>query len=287
MLVIKNAQELKTQLQILHSLGNSIGFVPTMGALHAGHLSLVEASTAENDVTVMSIFVNPTQFNNAEDLKKYPRTLINDLELLQGSSCDIIYAPEVEDVYPHGTLSKMEIVDLSAMNSVQEGKLRPGHFQGVVQVVDILLSTVTPDVLYLGAKDYQQCMVIQLLIQQKHPHVRLNICPTLREENGLAMSSRNTRLSASAKAQAAAIYQTMLFAQSQYATCSTLQDLDNLMHECTQKLSQFSEPEYFYISHAQTLQPLTDLSQPAVITVATWMEGVRLIDNMVINPSSH
>lgn len=282
MLVIKNADELKNHLQKLRALGHTIGFVPTMGALHSGHLSLVEASAAENQFTVMSIFVNPTQFNNPEDLKKYPRTLISDLELLQATSCDIVYAPEVEDVYPQGTAQKMDLIDLSAMNSVQEGKLRPGHFQGVVQVVDILLSTVAPDVLYLGAKDYQQCMVIQLLIQQRHTHVRLQICPTLREANGLAMSSRNTRLSQEAKIQAGDIYKTMLYAKEKYTTCNTIEEVEKLMQACIEKLKQFSEPEYFYISHAHTLQPLSAVSEPAVITVATWMEGVRLIDNMVI-----
>lgn len=281
MLVLKKPEAVIDFLSKHKMLGKTIGFVPTMGALHDGHLSLMEASYKDCDVSVISIFVNPTQFNNAEDLKKYPRTLTSDLEKLMRVKCDLVYAPEVEDVYPQDTNSKPE-VDISELNSVQEGKLRPGHFEGVVQVVDLLLKTVQPNVLYLGAKDYQQCMVIQKLIDTLHPMVRLSIQPTLREANGLAMSSRNMRLSEGAKEKASAIYKTMLFAKANFDNLKNMEELKKLEILCTEKLKTFSEPEYFLISNAHTLQPLKQLEEPAVITVATWLEGVRLIDNMQI-----
>src|SRR6478609_10764771 len=203
----------KTVNQLTEWLQNSsetIGFVPTMGALHAGHLGLLEASKQQSGITVCSIFVNPTQFNDPQDFAKYPVTLEKDLLLLEKAGCDVVFLPSVAEMYPGG-LAPDKHFELGYLETILEGKYRPGHFQGVCQVVNRLLEIVRPTTLFLGQKDYQQCMVIKKLIELAGFDTTLNIVPTIRENSGLALSSRNLRLSKKDKETAAVIYRSLQF----------------------------------------------------------------------------
>ena len=192
MILFKKIAELQRFLTAKKKLGATIGFVPTMGALHQGHLSLIEESKAHTAVTVCSIFVNPAQFNDPKDYEKYPNTIDKDLDILQQARADIVFIPSVNEVYPDGT-KDLEHYDLGYLETILEGHYRPGHFQGVSQVMSRLLKMVLPDQLFMGQKDYQQCMVIQKLLHltQLDQHSSLQVCPTVRESDGLAMSSRN------------------------------------------------------------------------------------------------
>src|SRR6187549_1375850 len=212
MIICKKPQELKDLLEKKKIGQSEIGFVPTMGALHAGHLSLVDAAKKQNRIVVCSIFVNPTQFNDPQDFKKYPITLEKDILMFEGAGCDVLFIPSVEDIYPNGT-NNLEHYDLGFLEMVLEGKFRPGHFQGVCLVMGRLLEIVLPDNLHLGQKDYQQCMVIKKLIELigLNDKIKVNICPTLREEDGLAMSSRNTRLIPGDRIKAPTISKALLF----------------------------------------------------------------------------
>ena len=202
MILYKKSEDIRNKLNQLKGQDKSIGFVPTMGALHEGHLSLIKQSIAEKNITVVSIFVNPTQFNDKKDFEKYPVTIEKDIELLERSGADILFLPSVHEMYPNG-LQALSTYDLSQIEHVLEGYYRPGHFQGVCNIMHRLLQTITPGNLYMGQKDYQQCMIIQKLINDFKLPVKLNIVPTQREESGLAMSSRNMRLSGAAKRKAA------------------------------------------------------------------------------------
>ena len=205
MIIFKRPGDLHNFLENKRSAQKKIGFAPTMGALHAGHLSLVTEAKKQNDLVVCSIFINPTQFNDPEDFKKYPVTIEKDILLYEASGCDVVFMPLVEDMYPSGT-KELTRYDLGFLETVLEGKFRPGHFQGVCQVMHRLLEIVLPDNLYLGQKDYQQCMVIRKLIELigLEDKIKVNICPTLREKDGLAMSSRNARLLPDERINAAA-----------------------------------------------------------------------------------
>src|ERR1051325_5265869 len=211
MILFKKADQLYNYLESQHQNGKKIGFVPTMGALHQGHISLIESSKKENDLTVCSIFVNPTQFNDPKDYEKYPITIEKDIYQLETNGCDIIFIPSLKEIYPDDY--KKVHYDLGYLETVLEGKFRPGHFQGVCMVVHRLLEIVTCNNLYLGQKDYQQCMVIKRLIELigKKEKITVVVCPTLREVDGLAMSSRNTRLNEEERKKATAIFQTLSF----------------------------------------------------------------------------
>src|ERR1700744_855662 len=207
MILLKKALELSEYLAIQRKKGLKTGFVPTMGALHKGHISLINACKKENDLGICSIFVNPTQFNDPADFQQYPKTIENDIYLLEAQGCDVVFIPPVEEIYP----ADLPIIhyELGFLETVLEGKFRPGHFQGVCQVVHRLLDIVAPDNLYLGQKDYQQCMVIKKLIGLTGAPARLVICPTQREAGGLAMSSRNMRLNQADKKNALEIYEAL------------------------------------------------------------------------------
>ncbi|MFZ1534928.1 MAG: pantoate--beta-alanine ligase, partial [Chitinophagaceae bacterium] len=195
MILFKKATDLRKWVDAQSKKGNSIAFVPTMGALHAGHISLIDAASKENQVTISSIFVNPTQFNDLKDFEKYPITIEKDIEMLEAAGCNVLFLPSVKEIYPEGIKPEMQY-ELGYIETILEGKFRPGHFQGVCMVVHRLLDIVQPDNLYLGQKDYQQCMVISKLVEliNQQDTIKVNICPTLREKDGLAMSSRNMRL---------------------------------------------------------------------------------------------
>lgn len=279
MRIFATVKEVQDFLTIKKAQGKTIGFVPTMGALHRGHLDLVKKSVRENDVTVCSIFVNPTQFNDAKDLEKYPRTLEKDCTLLETVKTDVVFAPGVDDVYPPGL--EYVIPDLNGLDTLWEGAFRPGHFKGVVQVVNRLLDIVKPDHLYMGQKDFQQFTIIQHVLKTGKSKVKLVVCPTKREKNGLAMSSRNQRLSEGMRQKAGLIYRTLQAAKKKWGTDTPA----SIQNYTMKRLStDFFNPEYVAIMDGNTLQPINEYKegQYAVVCCAVWAEGVRLIDNMVL-----
>lgn len=263
---------------------HQIGFVPTMGALHKGHISLIDAARKENDLVVASIFVNPTQFNDPEDFKKYPVTLDKDIAMLEAHGCDVLFLPLVNEIYPDGT-SRLPHYDLGFLETILEGKYRPGHFQGVCQVVHRLLQIVLPQNLYLGQKDYQQCMVIKKLVGLigLDNKVRINICPTLREPDGLAMSSRNIRLNEEGRKIANAIFISLLLIKSNLHLMEPAQ----LKNKARSSLIESGfTVDYVEIADANTLHAIEDWDgkQKIVGLAAAFLGNVRLIDNMVLNP---
>lgn len=282
MIIFKTISSLKTYLEKHSSQTKLVGFVPTMGALHAGHLSLVQESKQHSDITVASIFVNPTQFNDPKDYEKYPVTIDNDCRLLEETKTDILFLPSVQEMYPNGTTCAKHY-DLGDLENVLEGYYRPGHFQGVCQVVERLLEIVKPAQLFMGQKDYQQCMVIQRLIEIIGMPVHLNISPTLREKDGLAMSSRNIRLNEDQRKRATAIYQQLISLKEKYGSADNRQ----LQEEAIENLLEagFTKVDYVSIADAATLAPIDgqDKKQQAVALIAAFMGDVRLIDNLPLN----
>ena len=283
MIIFKKAKDLQNHLQICRQKNQGIGFVPTMGALHDGHLSLLKYSMAKNQVTVCSIFVNPAQFNDINDFKKYPSTLKEDIFKLETNGCDILFLPNVEEVYPEG-FDKKRHYDLGYLDTILEGKFRPGHFQGVCMAVEQLLNIVQPGRLYLGQKDYQQCMIITKLIHIMgwQEEIKIRICPILRETDGLAMSSRNMRLDEEQRAQAPAIYSTLLFVKGKFGK----ESVDKLKKDAAERLHEKGfKTDYVEIADAATLLPVDD-NEPDIdilCLAAAYIDGVRLIDNIMIN----
>lgn len=257
-----------------------IGFVPTMGALHQGHISLVKKASMENDIVVVSIFVNPTQFNDQSDLKKYPRNLDKDLEKLVSSGCNYIYTPEVKDIYPEPDTRQF---DFKNLGEVMEGKHRPGHFNGVAQVVSRFFEIVDPDNAYFGLKDFQQLAIIKNLVKQLDLKVNIVPCPIVRELDGLAMSSRNIRLSSQQRENAPLIYKTLLEAKNLIQQKS-VEEIRNWV-ELTINKNPFLDVEYFEIVDDETLKPITNWNDPVkyVGCIAVFCGSVRLIDNIYFN----
>ncbi|PLW92886.1 MAG: pantoate--beta-alanine ligase [Marinilabiliales bacterium] len=255
----------------------STGFVPTMGFLHAGHISLVKASVKDCKYTVASIFVNPVQFNNKEDLDKYPRDEANDIELLEKAGCDVVFIPSVEEMYPDEVNEKYEFPGL---DDVMEGAFRPGHFNGVAIVVSRLFRIIRPDVSYFGKKDYQQYMIVKELARREFSEINIIGIETVREEDGLAMSSRNVRLSEEKREDADMIFQLMKRANNLKVDFSPKE----IEAHMTTMLSNagFEKVEYVCIANGDTLKPLKNWSDTdhARIFVAAWLDNVRLIDNM-------
>jgi len=280
MVVVKSVNELKKQVGRLRDEHKSIGFVPTMGALHQGHLQLVSRCVAENDACVVSLFINPTQFNDKNDFNRYPRTLENDIALLASVGCAIVFAPSAEEMY---TPSEMETVfdfDFGGLDEVMEGIFRPGHFNGVVQVVSKLFSMVTPDRAYFGEKDFQQLAIIRRMVQVMNFPIEIVGCPIVREKSGLALSSRNALLSEQERTTAAVIYR-------------TLSESKQLMHEKTvaetkawviDRLNAIDglKVEYYEIVNGNSLQSITDWSDADYVVgcVTVYCGKVRLIDNI-------
>lgn len=282
MIIFKKTRDLHKWLEAQRLAGISIGFVPTMGALHTGHLSLIESSIKANPVTVCSIFVNPTQFNDPKDFEKYPITIEKDIELLANAGCDILFLPSVKEIYPD-ELSPSLKYDLGYLERILEGKFRPGHFQGVCMVVHRLLEIVIPDNLYLGQKDYQQCMVIKKLIALigLSNAILVNICPTLREPDGLAMSSRNVRLNEDERIKATAIFRNLSFIKENLTTG----DLKGLKETAFRNLSEAGfNVDYIEIADANDLSIIDDWDgqKKLVALAAAFMKEVRLIDNILL-----
>jgi pantoate--beta-alanine ligase len=258
----------------------SIGFIPTMGALHAGHISLLAKSKQECAITVVSIFVNPTQFNNKLDFEKYPRLIEEDSQLLEESNCDVLFIPSVTDMYENPDL-QVHSIDIGYLDTILEGAERPGHYQGVVTIVEKLLLAVKPDKIYLGLKDFQQVKVIQNLIAFKRIPTELIRCETLRESNGLAMSSRNMRLTALGKEVGSNLYKALLHV----ANNKNEKDPKTILAESAKELEKYPIVlEYLELRNGSDLTEvrMNEWSENInyVILIAAWVEGVRLIDNL-------
>ena len=279
MQTFKTIHDLRNYLDDLRANGKSIGFVPTMGALHEGHLSLIREAKEENDVVVCSIFVNPIQFNNSSDLEKYPRTIETDMQLLIQEDCDVLFFPDEKEMYP---VPSTEQYDFGDLDKVMEGEHRPGHFNGVAVVVKKLFEIVEPQRAYFGLKDYQQMVIVHKLTKDYNIPVEIVPCSIVREENGLAMSSRNERLSLTERTQAALIYQTlkMVKIKSGFATITEVKEfvVKQFRKQKNMKL------EYFEIVDMYSLQPLRTLAQSTTVIacIAVWVGNVRLIDNIIL-----
>jgi pantoate--beta-alanine ligase len=280
MIIFKKALELNNFVAKWLTKGLHLGFVPTMGALHNGHISLIEHSKKENDVTICSIFVNPTQFNDPKDYEKYPITIEKDIDMLEKAGCDVLFLPAVGEIYPNGTQNTIHY-NLGFVETVLDGKYRPGHFQGVCKVVHRLLDIVTPTNMYLGQKDYQQCMVIKKLTELIDCPTHIIICPTLREPDGLAMSSRNSRLNAEEREKAVRISEVLLFIKKEIKPGY----LVDLKQRCINYLTaEGYKVDYVEMVNADSLELIEnwDGNTKLVGLVAAFLNEVRLIDNMLV-----
>ena len=277
MKLIQTINELRAELDVLRREGKTIGLVPTMGALHAGHASLVKRAVAENDVVVVSDFVNPTQFNDKNDLLKYPRTLDADCKLLEACGAAFVFAPSVEEIYPEPDTRQFSYAPL---DTVMEGKYRPGHFNGVCQIVSKLFLIVEPTRAYFGEKDFQQLAIIREMVRKYPFNLEIVGCPIVRESDGLALSSRNARLSAEQRVQALQISKT-LFASCEYAKTHSLAETKLYVEECIAK-TEGLRLEYFEIVDGTTLQTVTDWNDSTynVGCITVFCGEVRLIDNI-------
>jgi pantoate--beta-alanine ligase len=280
MKIINTINKTREVIDEVRKAGITLGFVPTMGALHQGHLALVNKAKKENDLVVCSIFVNPIQFNNPSDLLKYPLTLEQDIDLLVSVGCDILFCPDEKEMYPE---PESKVYDLGDLDMVMEGKFRPGHFNGVAVVVKKLFDIILPDRAYFGEKDFQQLAVIKALVRNEHLDVQIVPCPTEREPDGLAMSSRNTRLTPGHRAKAPMIYQTLLKAKEMLNSTppSKIKSwVENVF--CNEPEARL---EYFEIADAETLLPVSenDRDKKLVGCIAVFFGEVRLIDNIVFN----
>ncbi len=281
MLLLKTRKDLISVLSS-RSRGNGLGLVPTMGALHQGHMALVRRALEENDLVVVSIFVNPTQFNSAEDLKKYPKTIQADKALLGHISKDIlIFAPSIEEIYANHVQSNS--YDFDGLEKVMEGAFREGHFNGVGTIVEALLRLVKPDRAYFGEKDFQQLQIVRKLVEKRTLPVEIVGCPIERESSGLAMSSRNTRLSQKLREEAAFIYKTLLAAKDKFGTKSANEVTDWVKNQFSKQLDM--KLEYFQITDEATLTPILrkQKNKKYRAFVAVYAGVVRLIDNIALN----
>ncbi|WP_270212116.1 pantoate--beta-alanine ligase [Phocaeicola coprocola] len=277
MKLIQTIQELRTELDALRKEGKTIGLVPTMGALHAGHVSLVKRAVAENDVVVVSDFVNPTQFNDKNDLLKYPRTLDADCKLLEECGASFVFAPSVEEIYPEPDTRQFSYAPL---DTVMEGKFRPGHFNGVCQIVSKLFLIVEPTRAYFGEKDFQQLAIIREMVRKYPFNLEIVGCPIVREADGLALSSRNARLSDEQRIQALQISKT-LFASVEYAQTHTLAETKAFV-ESAISTAEGLRLEYFEIVDGNSLQTVCDWKDGSYIVgcITVFCGEVRLIDNI-------
>ena len=276
--ILRTPQELSQSVDACRAKGQSVAMVPTMGALHRGHTSLCEIAHQHADVVVATIFVNPLQFNNSADFEKYPLQMDHDVQLLEEQGVHFLYAPTVDTMYDSGFSTSVYI---DGITDLLEGASRPGHFSGVATVVTKLFSAGRPDVAVFGQKDFQQFAVIQRLVADLDMPIRLIMAPTIREEDGLAMSSRNVRLSASARQEAVAISQGLLAAQAQFD--SGICESERLIKAVESVIAPTSAAiDYVKLVNAKTLQDATTASKGCVIVVAVVLDDVRLIDNLVL-----
>jgi len=280
MFLFKKVADLQQYLQKVSNEGKIIGFVPTMGALHHGHLSLVNRSIADTSCTVVSIFVNPTQFDDKKDLEKYPRTLKNDIEMLSSVQTTVLFVPDVEEIYPKG-LDTAPDLNFGQLATVLEGAFRPGHFDGMAQVVHRLLDIVKPDQLFMGQKDFQQLTIVRSMLKQLKHKTTLVVCPIIREQDGLAMSSRNRRLTPAYREKAVLLSQILSKVKSSLST----QTPKSMSKMAMKVLTEAGfKPEYFEIVDGVTLLPVNSFSASDFIVALTaaWAGEIRLIDNMIL-----
>lgn len=281
MRVFKTKKELKRHISVLLSQKNKIGFVPTMGALHEGHLSLVEMSKAENDFTIVSIFVNPTQFDKQEDLEKYPRNTAKDLSLLEEIYCDAVFIPSVEEIYAQNVISQN--FDFDGLENEMEGRFRSGHFDGVGTIVKAFFEIVTPTHAYFGEKDFQQLQIIKKMVEKTQLNVQVIGCPIFREANGLAMSSRNERLSDEQRNEGSIIYKTLKEVKRKISDQS-VSDVQKWVASEFKNHPLF-ELEYFSIADEATLKEVSEISTGKThrAFIAVYANSIRLIDNLPLN----
>lgn len=279
MQIINTIEEVKSHLNKIREKNLSIGFVPTMGALHEGHLSLIREARKENDYVVCSIFVNPIQFNNKADLKDYPRNFEADVDLLNDEKCDLLFYPSETEILPK---SKTETFDFGGIDKVMEGKFRPGHFNGVATIVKILFEIIEPNRAYFGMKDYQQVLIIHKMTQDLGLPVEIIPCPTVRDEDGLAMSSRNQLLSKSEKKQAATIFKVLKMIKI-HSGFSTINEIKEYVESQFRK-SKVTKLEYFEIVDMYSLKPLKAWAESTnvIACTAVTVGNVRLIDNIIL-----
>ncbi|MEO6455107.1 MAG: pantoate--beta-alanine ligase [Ginsengibacter sp.] len=277
MIIFKKATALQDYLQKHIITKSSIGFIPTMGALHRGHISLLKKSKQIADKTLCSIFVNPSQFNNPDDFKKYPVKTEQDIFLLEKTGCDVLFLPDIKEIYPHGF--NKESFNLGNLENILEGKFRPDHFQGVGMVVKNLIEIINPTYLLAGQKDYQQCLVLQRILQFINSGTELIICPTVRENDGLAMSSRNLRLNEKQRALAPEIYHTLSYIKQHIKPGSLKHLKDTGINLLTKKGFRV---DYVEIAGTMDLQTVDvwDGSDPVIILAAAYINDIRLIDNL-------
>lgn len=281
MIIKRNKAELAEILEKERQKGKKIGFVPTMGALHEGHLSLIQASLQNSDITVCSIFVNPTQFNDPKDLERYPRMPEKDAQMLEKAGCHILFLPEVAEIYPE---KDTRVFKFGILDEILDGARRPGHFNGVAQVVSILFDIVKPDKAFFGSKDYQQVMVIKELVNQLKLDIEVVACPTLREPDGLAMSSRNMLLDPEERKAAGLIPLIMQDAKRLKYEGKSIQEIKDFVNE---KLShnKLYRLDYYEICNASDLSPLNSLNNSvrSISLIAVFVGKIRLIDNLALD----
>lgn len=277
MRVFKEIQPLRAYLKQIQASAKSIGFVPTMGALHSGHLSLIQASKKDNPITVSSIYLNPAQFNNPEDLAKYPRTLAEDLAMLENEGCEVVFAPSNEEMY--ATTPTLRF-DFGGLDQILEGQYRPGHFSGVALVVAKLFNIVQPQVAYFGQKDFQQVKIIERLVEELKFDLHLRCMPIVREPDGLAMSSRNKRLNAEERKQAPLIYQSLVQTQQRLQQGQSMSQIrSDIAHQMAQAGIRL---EYLELVETQNLSRLNHVVPKSILLVAAYLGEVRLIDNLML-----
>jgi len=279
MQVITHLSDIKLITEQIRASGKTIGFVPTMGALHSGHLELLRSATHDTAVTVCSIFINPIQFNNADDYRLYPKTAEKDVALLQENNCDIVFMPEAAEMYAQPALLKF---NFGALEQVMEGFYRPGHFNGVATVVSKLFHLVKPHKAYFGQKDLQQFAIIRQLVRDLNFDLELVCHAIVREADGLALSSRNQRLTSAGRVVAPRLYEALLLGkQLAKSKQATVHEIKNEVNMFLQRYPEIT-PEYFEIVDAETLQPVLDFTKPAAMCLAAYLDNVRLIDNVII-----
>ena len=280
MQIFKDVATLRNYLTRIHPPSVGLGFVPTMGALHEGHLTLVRESVRNNELTACSIYVNPTQFNNTDDLARYPRSIGKDIELLENEGCDIVFTPDDAAMYPE----KLPVsFDLGYLDKTMEGAFRDGHFKGVALIVAKLLNLIQPDVAYFGQKDLQQFIILDTLVRQLFFDVKMVRMPTIREADGLAMSSRNRRLTPEQRQNAPLLYQALTMAKENFKSGKGVKQTREAVYEMFNRHNHF-KLEYFEIVDGRTLQPLEEGASTGSIAmcIAAYLGEIRLIDNIIL-----
>ncbi len=282
MIVVNTRNDLQEILENQRVLGKTVGFVPTMGALHMGHLSLLQQAKSENDIVVCSIFVNPTQFNDPKDLDKYPRPIENDTNMLQSVNCDVLFLPEVKEMYGN---NEEWTHTFGEIETLWEGAMRPGHFKGVAQIVYKLLKLVHPNKSYFGQKDYQQTVIVKKLCKDFSLSTEIIVCKIVREENGLAMSSRNIRLSENERQEASKIYEALI--SSKLLVQQKIYNISYIIEQATAKLLEIKNVtlEYISIVDAENMTEVSEINENSkqLMIIALRIGNTRLIDNMFIN----